>query len=216
MVELWAALVHTSWRRGWCRIYLWACSKEILQWALHHSIINSSYSITVMKLVKHKYNVDVKMQNPNYCFLLSTAVMQRPPACSRLPLSDNSFHAQKTFWCCSTRSSSWRTYTSTLVWNGEPLDAGLAEEDLGQGKLHLYMAGIGKKGHDNDIMRTELPVEPRLRSVFVFKCPTGPFNRPLVIDRHIYWRSEQNGTFITGNSPPKVSNICMHTNFFIE
>lgn len=35
VVELWVALVHTSWRRR-CPIYLWACSKEILQWALHY------------------------------------------------------------------------------------------------------------------------------------------------------------------------------------
>lgn len=69
------------------------------------------------------------------------------------------------------------------------------------------MAGIGKKDHNCEIMRTELPVEPRLRSVFVFKCPSGPLNSPLVIDRHIYWRSEQNGTFIAGYSPPNVSKI---------
>lgn len=119
MVELWAALVHTSWRRGWCRIYLWACSKEILQWALHHSIINSS-QCHIQSLLWNWYSTSIMLmlrcKIPTTAFLLSTAVMQRPPACSRLPLSDNSFHSQKTFWCCSTQSSSWRTYTSILVW----------------------------------------------------------------------------------------------------
>lgn len=66
------------------------------------------------------------------------------------------------------------------------------------------MAGIGKKNHDCDVMRIQLPVEPRLRSAFVFRCPTGPTNCPLVIDKNVFWRHESNGIFISGYSPPKV------------
>ena len=79
-------------------------------------------------------------------------------------------------------------------------------------------AGIGRKDHNHEIMRTKLPVEPRLRSVFVFKCPNGPSNCPLVTDGHIYWRSEQNGMYLTGYSPSEVRvhaytlqfHVCVH------
>ena len=67
-----------------------------------------------------------------------------------------------------------------------------------------FIAGIGKRDHSSHVMRTKLPVEPRLRSVFVFKCPTDLPDCPLVIDRHYYWRRESAGTFLAGFIPPKV------------
>lgn len=66
------------------------------------------------------------------------------------------------------------------------------------------MAGIGREDHKCQIMRIKLPVEPRLRSVFVFKCPSGPSDSPLVIDGNVYWRYESNGIFLVGLSPSKV------------
>jgi FAD-dependent oxidoreductase domain-containing protein 1 len=65
------------------------------------------------------------------------------------------------------------------------------------------MAGIGKSDHTCHIMRTRLPVEPRLRSVFVFRCPTDLPNSPLVIAKNIYWRRESTGTFLAGYVPSK-------------
>lgn len=66
------------------------------------------------------------------------------------------------------------------------------------------MAGIGRTDHPSTTMRTPLPVEPRLRSVFVFKCPTDIPDCPLTIDRNLYWRRESEGTFLTGFVPLKV------------
>ena len=66
------------------------------------------------------------------------------------------------------------------------------------------MAGIGRSDQSCHIMRTKLPVEPRLRSVFVFKCPTDLPNCPLAIDRNLYWRRESTGTFLAGYVPSKV------------
>ena len=66
------------------------------------------------------------------------------------------------------------------------------------------MAGIGSNNHESHIMRTSLPVEPRLRSVFVFKCPTDFPNCPLVVDRRFYWRRESTGTYLAGLIPPNV------------
>ena len=78
------------------------------------------------------------------------------------------------------------------------------------------MAGIGKNNHTSAVMRTPLPVEPRLRCVFVVKCPVGPSNSPLVVDGNIYWRQESNETYITGSSPPEVRQIIiiMQNNLF--
>ena len=70
------------------------------------------------------------------------------------------------------------------------------------------LAGIGQPDHENQIMREKLPVEPRLRSVFVFKCPSGPANCPLVVDGSIYWRREGSGVFLAGLTPAKVSGHC--------
>ena len=69
------------------------------------------------------------------------------------------------------------------------------------------MAGVGEKGHGNSIMGVELPVRPRKRQVFVFKCPSGPGSDcPLVIDSSgVYFRREgQGSTFTCGHSPPEV------------
>lgn len=68
------------------------------------------------------------------------------------------------------------------------------------------MAGVGEKGHGNSIMGVELPVKPRKRQVFVFKCPSGPGSDcPLVIDSSgVYFRREgQGSTFTCGHSPPE-------------
>ena len=73
------------------------------------------------------------------------------------------------------------------------------------------MAGVGEKGHGNSVMEVELPVRPRKRNVFVFKCPSGPVSDcPLVVDSSgVYFRSEgQGNTFICGHSPPEVG-ACM-------
>ena len=68
-----------------------------------------------------------------------------------------------------------------------------------------HLAGIGKKDHACSTMRVELPVRPRLRSVFVLRCPTGPVSDcPMVIDGIAYWRRDSSDTFIAGCSPPKV------------
>lgn len=68
------------------------------------------------------------------------------------------------------------------------------------------MAGVGLREHSNPIMHTELPVRPRKRLVFVFKCPEGPTTDcPLVVDPSgVFFRRESAGSmFITGRSPPK-------------
>ena len=67
------------------------------------------------------------------------------------------------------------------------------------------MAGIGRSDHESSIMRTALPVEPRLRSIFVFKCTTDIPNCPLVVDRSFYWRRESSRVFLAGFIPPRVS-----------
>lgn len=68
-----------------------------------------------------------------------------------------------------------------------------------------HMAGIGDRHHACSTMRVELPVKPRLRSIFVVRCPTGPVSDcPMVIDGIAYWRRDISETFIAGCSPPKV------------
>lgn len=70
------------------------------------------------------------------------------------------------------------------------------------------MAGIGEGAQANPILRVPLPVSPRKRCVFVFKCPSGPVHHcPLVVDcTGVYFRRESGGgTFLTGMSPPQVS-----------
>ena len=70
------------------------------------------------------------------------------------------------------------------------------------------MANIGQKDHPNMTMRTDLPVRPRKRCVFVFKCPSGPTSDcPLVADASgYYFRREGTGssTFLCGCSPTEV------------
>lgn len=65
------------------------------------------------------------------------------------------------------------------------------------------MAGIGDPNHANPQMRVSLPIQPRKRQVFVFHCPDGPQDCPLLVDTSgCYVRREsQNGIFITGMSP---------------
>ncbi len=73
-------------------------------------------------------------------------------------------------------------------------------------KLAL-MAGIGQADHVNPVMRVELPVRPRRRMIFVFKCPDGPSEDcPMVVDPSgLHFRREgSGGVFIVG-CPPKVS-----------
>ena len=83
------------------------------------------------------------------------------------------------------------------------------------------MTGIGKNNHHCQKMRTGLPVEPRLRSIFTFKSPNGPTNSPLVIDGAMFWRRERNGVFLTGLSPPPVyfacvtlTQLCRHVKYY--
>lgn len=76
------------------------------------------------------------------------------------------------------------------------------------------MAGIGGCNNSSHTLKTGLPVEPRLRSVFVFKCPTDLPDCPLVIDGHVYFRRESAGTYLAGMAPPEVrrkSPTAQHT-----
>lgn len=77
-----------------------------------------------------------------------------------------------------------------------------------------HMAGIGREDHPKAIMRTELPVRPRKRCIFVFKCPSGPATDcPLVVDPSgFYFRREgTDSTFICGRSPLEVRDRYMFT-----
>ena len=74
------------------------------------------------------------------------------------------------------------------------------------------MAGIGDPSHSNSTMRVGLPVAPRRRFIYVFKCPNtanAPKGvTPMVIDTSgLYFRREINqASYITGISPPEVYN----------
>lgn len=68
------------------------------------------------------------------------------------------------------------------------------------------MAGVGDAKHPNPALRVPLPVSPRKRCVFVFRCPAGPENCPLVVDSGFFFRKETSGrTFLTGITPLPVS-----------
>ena len=70
------------------------------------------------------------------------------------------------------------------------------------------MAGVGDATQSHPSLHHPLPVSPRKRCVFVFKCPSGPHGDcPMIIDYNgIYVRPESTEmTFITGVSPPEVS-----------
>ena len=83
---------------------------------------------------------------------------------------------------------------SYLVNSGGPWAADLAR-----------MASIGDKDHKSSAMRVGLPVKPRIRSVFVVRCPAGSIlDCPLVIDGDIYFRRDTDQTFLTSWTPPKV------------
>ena len=83
------------------------------------------------------------------------------------------------------------------------------------GKLAL-LAGIGDQTHPNPTVRVPLPVVPRRRCVFVFKCPERlgltEGMVPMVVDTNgLYFRSETNqSTYITGISPPEVRILYPH------
>ena len=70
------------------------------------------------------------------------------------------------------------------------------------------MAGVGEPLHQNPVMQIPLPVKPRRRCVFVFKCQDVPATDfPFIIDTNgVYLRREGIGgnTFICGMSPPEV------------
>ena len=71
------------------------------------------------------------------------------------------------------------------------------------------LAGVGDPKQDNPVMRVPLPVTPRKRCVFVFKCPGfEESSTPLVIDYSgTFFRREsgESGTFIAGMTPPEVT-----------
>ena len=76
-------------------------------------------------------------------------------------------------------------------------------------KLAL-MAGIGDENQTNPVLRVPLPVSPRKRCIFAFKCPSGPGSgSPLVVDvTGMYFRREGSGSmYITGVSPPEVKSL---------
>jgi len=50
---------------------------------------------------------------------------------------------------------------------------------------------------------SDLPVEPRKRSVFRFRCPDPPHNMPLTVDITGVWVRPEGAGFITGMSPPE-------------
>lgn len=70
------------------------------------------------------------------------------------------------------------------------------------------MAGVGNPFHSDPVMRIPLPVKPRRRCVFVFKCQDiPPTEFPFLIGSDgVYVRREGTGsdTFICGVNPPKV------------
>lgn len=73
-------------------------------------------------------------------------------------------------------------------------------------KLAL-MAGVGEEAQEDPVLRVPLPVSPRKRCVFVFKCPSGPTRDSLLIADYTgpFVRREGGGsTFIAGMCPPKV------------
>eukprot|EP00118_Oscarella_pearsei_P011470 m.77450 g.77450 ORF g.77450 m.77450 type:complete len:427 (+) comp36032_c0_seq9:855-2135(+) len=66
------------------------------------------------------------------------------------------------------------------------------------------MAGIGQQSENGDgILSIGLPVRPRKRMVFPFKCQNGPSNIcPLTLDPSgVYFRWERQGFFLSGKSP---------------
>jgi FAD-dependent oxidoreductase domain-containing protein 1 len=74
------------------------------------------------------------------------------------------------------------------------------------------MAGVGEKTHTDPVLRVALPITPRKRCVFVFKCPTGPVHDcPMIVDHTgPYVRREGTGsTYIAGVSPEEVSIVSM-------
>lgn len=76
------------------------------------------------------------------------------------------------------------------------------------GAALAQMAGVGGEAQPDPVLRVPLPVSPRKRCVFVFKCPTGPeHDFPLIADyTGSYVRREGvGGTFLAGMSPPEVS-----------
>ena len=81
------------------------------------------------------------------------------------------------------------------------------------------MAGIGDPSHSNSNMRVGLPVAPRRRFIYVFKCPNtanAPKGvTPMVIDTSgLFFRREINqASYITGISPPEVYIILKSENF---
>ena len=72
------------------------------------------------------------------------------------------------------------------------------------------LAGVGDPKQDNPVLRVPLPVTPRRRCVFVFKCPSfeaSCTSTPLVIDYSgAYFRREsgREPIFIAGMTPPEV------------
>ena len=69
------------------------------------------------------------------------------------------------------------------------------------------MAGVGDEASADPVLRVPLPISPRKRCIFVFKCPTASeYDFPLLVDyTGPYFRCEGGrDTFIAGVSPPKV------------
>ncbi len=69
------------------------------------------------------------------------------------------------------------------------------------------LAGVGDPKQNNPVLRVPLPVSPRKRCVFVFKCPSfEESSTPLVIDYSgAYFRRESGqATFLAGIAPPEV------------
>lgn len=76
------------------------------------------------------------------------------------------------------------------------------------GAALALMAGVGDEAQLHPALRVPLPVSPRKRCVFVFKCPTGPEQDwPLIVDYTGSYvkREGTEATFLAGINPPEVS-----------
>ncbi len=67
----------------------------------------------------------------------------------------------------------------------------------------LVNAGGTNSGRVAAMAGIDLPVEPRKRTVFRFKCANPPLNMPLTVDITGIWVRPEGAGFITGFSPPE-------------
>lgn len=86
-------------------------------------------------------------------------------------------------------------------------DSGVTGVRLGDGRRLgcnvLINAGGTNSGCVAQMAGIDLPVEPRKRTVFRFKCANPPQDMPLTVDITGIWARPEGAGFITGFSPPE-------------